>query len=69
MRGTSECVTCQSLSSFARILNLIGLAIKHRYGLEYDGGDYEARRILEKFVDSYEDLSATASLRPLIQSM
>ena len=47
----------------------IGLAIKHRYGLESDGGDYEARRILEKFVDSYEDLSATASLRPLIQSM
>jgi hypothetical protein len=30
----------------------IGLAIKHRYGLQSDTGDYEARRILEKFVDS-----------------
>ena len=47
----------------------IGLAIKHRYGLESDTSDYEARRILEKFVDSYEDLSATESLGPLIQEM
>jgi hypothetical protein len=47
----------------------IGLAIKHRYGLESDTSDYEARRILEKFVDSYEDLSTTESLGPLIQKM
>jgi hypothetical protein len=47
----------------------IGLAIKHRYGLESDTSDYEARRILEKFVDSYEDLSAAESLGPLIQEM
>jgi hypothetical protein len=47
----------------------IGLAIKHRYGLESDTSDYEARRILEKFVDSYEDLSATESLGLLIQEM
>lgn len=47
----------------------IGLAIKHRYGLESEAGDYEARRILEKFVDSYEDLSATEALGPLVQTM
>jgi hypothetical protein len=47
----------------------IGLAIKHRYGLESDTSDYEARRILEKFVDSYEDLSATEPLGQLIQEM
>ena len=47
----------------------IGLAIKHRYGLESEAGDYEARRILEKFVDSYEDLSAAEALGPLVQTM
>jgi hypothetical protein len=47
----------------------IGLAIKHRYGLESDGGDYEARRILEKFVDSYEDLSEPTSLGPLVRAL
>jgi hypothetical protein len=47
----------------------IGQAIKHRYGLESDTGDYEARRILEKFVDSYEDLSESVALRPLIQAL
>lgn len=47
----------------------IGLAIKHRYGLESDSSDYEARRILEKFVDSYEDLSAGEALGTLVQAM
>jgi hypothetical protein len=47
----------------------IGLAIKHRYGLESESGDYEARRILEKFVDSYEDLSSTESLGPLVRAI
>ena len=47
----------------------IGLAIKHRYGLESESGDYESRRILEKFVDSYEDLSTAESLGPLVQKM
>jgi KAP family P-loop domain len=47
----------------------IGLAIKHRYGLESDSSDYEARRILEKFVDAYEDLSTTEALGPLIKDM
>jgi hypothetical protein len=37
--------------------------------LESDTGDYEARRILEKFVDSYEDLSESTSLRPLLEIM
>ncbi len=45
----------------------IGRAIKHRYGLESD--DYEARRILEKFVDSYEDLGQATALRPLVQAI
>lgn len=35
----------------------IGLAIKHKYGLSTASGDYEARRILEKFVDVYVDMS------------
>jgi hypothetical protein len=47
----------------------IGLAIKHRYGLESAAGDYEARRILEKFVDSYEDLSESLPLAPLVHSI
>ncbi len=47
----------------------IGLAIKHRYGLESEAGDYEARRILEKFVDSYEDLSAAEALGTLVQTI
>jgi DNA polymerase III delta prime subunit len=47
----------------------IGLAIKHRYGLESEAGDYEARRILEKFVDSYQDLSATEYLSGLAQAL
>lgn len=44
----------------------IGLAIKHRYGLESETGDYEARRILEKFVDAYADLSEALPLGDLI---
>jgi hypothetical protein len=47
----------------------IGLAIKHRYGLDSDTGDYEARRILEKFVDSYEDMSAPEPLGPLVAQL
>jgi len=47
----------------------IGLAIKHRYGLESDSGDYEARRILEKFVDAYEDLAEPAPLRNLARQL
>ena len=47
----------------------IGLAIKHRYGLESESGDYEARRILEKFVDSYEDLQEVTSLRSVVEAL
>ncbi len=47
----------------------IGLAIKHRYGLESASGDYEARRILEKFVDAYEDFSEPAEIEGLVSSI
>jgi len=47
----------------------IGLAIKHRYGLDSDTSDYEARRILEKFVDSYEELSEPVGLERLVRAM
>jgi hypothetical protein len=47
----------------------IGLAIKHRYGLESEAGDYEARRILEKFVDAYEDFSESVALGKLAKSL
>jgi KAP family P-loop domain len=47
----------------------IGLAIKHRYGLDSATGDYESRRILEKFVDSYEDFNDPLELRSLIEAL
>jgi len=47
----------------------IGLAIKHRYGLESATGDYEARRILEKFVDAYEDLADPVPLGDLTRAI
>jgi len=47
----------------------IGLAIKHRYGLESEAGDYEARRILEKFVDAYEDFSESVALGDLARTI
>jgi len=47
----------------------IGLAIKHRYGLESETSDYEARRILEKFVDNYYDLGEAAPLRAVVQAL
>jgi len=47
----------------------IGLAIKHRYGLESASGDYESRRILEKFVDAYEDFTEPAPLGDLVFSL
>jgi len=47
----------------------IGLAIKHRYGLESEAGDYEARRILEKFVDAYEDFSEPVALGNLARTL
>jgi hypothetical protein len=45
----------------------IGLAIKHKYGLDSAGSDYEARRILEKFVDRYVDLSETVYLGQFVR--
>jgi KAP family P-loop domain len=47
----------------------IGLAIKHRYGLESASGDYEARRILEKFVDAYQDFSEPSEIEGLVESI
>lgn len=46
----------------------IARAIKHRYGLASD--DYESARILEKFVDSYEDLTVPpADLAEIVRSL
>lgn len=47
----------------------IGLAIKHRYGLQTGASDYEARRILEKFVDNYFDLEVATSLQDVAEPM
>lgn len=47
----------------------IGLAIKHRYGLDSPGADYEARRILEKFVDAYVDMSEPVPLGDFVRSL
>lgn len=47
----------------------IGLAIKHRYGLDSPLSDYEARKILEKFVDTYVDLSEPLRLDALVESL
>jgi hypothetical protein len=45
----------------------IGQAIKHRHGLESKTGDFEARRILEKFVDFYIDLSEPMNIGKLVE--
>ncbi len=47
----------------------IGLAIKHRYGLDSPTSDYEARKILEKFVDTYIDMSERLVLGELVEAM
>ena len=47
----------------------IGLAIKHQYGLNTKGGEYEAKRILEKFVDSYIDMSAPTELEGYVEAL
>jgi hypothetical protein len=45
----------------------IGLAIKHRYGLDSATSDYEARKILEKFVDLYIDMSEPFRLEEYVK--
>jgi hypothetical protein len=45
----------------------IGLAIKHKYGLSTLSGDYEARLILEKFVDVYVDTSESIMLDSFVR--
>lgn len=47
----------------------IGLAIKHQYGLESEAGDYEAGRILEKFVGAYVDFTDSVQLGGLARSI
>ena len=47
----------------------IGLAIKHQYGLSTKANDYEAKRILEKFVDFYIDLSDPMPLSDFVSSI
>ncbi len=47
----------------------IGLAIRHQYGLVSDVSDYESRRIMEKFVDTYVDMSAPLSLGKYTHSL
>jgi hypothetical protein len=44
----------------------IGQAIQHKYGLNRD--DYESRRILEKFVDTYIDLTDAVQLHTFIKT-
>ena len=43
----------------------IGQAIKHRHGLESNTGGFEARRILEKFVDLYIDIAEPIAIGEL----
>jgi hypothetical protein len=45
----------------------IGLAIKHKYGLSTATGDYESRRILEKFVDVYVDMAEPTTLDAFVR--
>ncbi len=45
----------------------VGAAIRHQYGLDSGISDYETRRILEKFVDAYIDMSDPVSLRAFVR--
>jgi hypothetical protein len=47
----------------------IGQAIKHQFGLESEWGDYEARRILEKYVDHYVEMANKNSILDYVQSI
>jgi hypothetical protein len=47
----------------------IGQAIKHQFGLESEWGDYEARKILEKFVDQYFDIGDNGTIVPFVESL
>ena len=47
----------------------IGLAIRHQYGLEGAGSEYEAGRILEKFVDTIFDLGEPLSLGKYVEGL
>jgi hypothetical protein len=47
----------------------IGMAIRHQYGLGGTRGEYEALRILEKFVDTYMDLSEEIPLAGYVKGI
>jgi hypothetical protein len=47
----------------------IGMAIRHQFGLDSSHDEFEAGRILEKFVDTYVDLSETESLGGYVESL
>jgi hypothetical protein len=40
----------------------VGQAVKHQFGLTSEWGDYEARKILEKFVDHYVEMDGSNSI-------
>jgi hypothetical protein len=47
----------------------IGQAIKHQFGLASEWGDYEARRILEKFVDHYVEMDNNTTIVAYVRSI
>lgn len=47
----------------------IGQAIRHQFGLSGEYGDFDARRIIEKFVDDFVEMSASHSIWPFVSSM
>lgn len=47
----------------------IGQAIKHQFGLASEWGDYEARRILEKFVDYYVEMDNSTTIVAYVRAI
>lgn len=47
----------------------IGQAIKHQFGLTSRWGDYEARKILEKFVDHYVEMENSNSIVEYVRTI
>lgn len=49
----------------------IGLAVKHQYGLDLAdrASDFEAKKILEKFVDSYIDMAEPVPLKEYVEDL
>ena len=47
----------------------VGQAIKHQFGLASEWGDYEARRILEKFVDHYIEMDNNTTIVAYVRAI